>query len=302
MKKALFVVVVLICGFLLGLNSKKTVVSLKKKWEPKVEEKVFPVLEHKPFVIVVPSYNNENWLEKNLASILEQKYDNFRIIYINDASTDGTKEKAEQFLADRAGAIPYELRDNPYNLGATENIYRAVMSCEEREIIVLVDGDDWFAHDHVLERLNKAYADPDVWMTCGNHLKYIPYTYVRAEASGAIPKEVLEKNSLRSYVQKKYPLSHLKTFYTALFKKVDFEDFQIDGHFFDCTYDMAMMVPMAEMAGVHYRHIPDILYIYNHISPINDDKVRYDRQMTCKMDICSRKPYQPLDSLFAEVR
>ncbi len=285
------------CVFTLGLNSKKTVVSLKKKWAPKVAENVFPVLEHKPFVVVVPSYNNEKWIKKNLSSILEQRYDNFRIIYINDASTDGTGLAAEKFFKEHVLSIPYDLWNNSRNLGASENIYQAVMSCENDEIIVMVDGDDWLAHDHVLERLNEVYADPDVWMTCGNHLQYIPYTFIKADAAGEIPKEILESNSLRAYVQIKYPLSHLKTFYTALFKKVKFEDFQIDGHFFDCTSDVAMMVPMAEMAGPHYRHIRDILYIYNHVSPLNDDKILYDRQQECLKNICSRPPYQQLANL-----
>jgi len=75
------------------------------------------------------------------------------------------------------------------------------------------------------------------------------------------------------------------------------EDFQIDGLFFDCASDVAMMVPMAEMAGKHYRHIPDILYIYNHVSPINDDKIRYERQLECMRTICSRTSYQPLMDL-----
>ena len=50
-------------------------------------EPLFAVTEHKPFVIVVPSYNNSSWVEKNLRSIFEQKYDNYRVVYINDAST-----------------------------------------------------------------------------------------------------------------------------------------------------------------------------------------------------------------------
>ncbi len=295
--KLIVLIAAFACVFILGLNSKKMVVSLKKKWAPKAVENVFPVLEHKPFVVVVPSYNNEKWVEKNLGSILKQKYDNFRIIYINDASTDGTKATVELFFQEHARGIPYDLWNNLHNLGASENIYRAVMSCEHDEIIVMVDGDDWLAHDHVLERLNEVYADPDVWMTCGNHLQYIPYTFIKADAAGEIPKEVLESNSLRSYVQVKYPLSHLKTFYTALFKMVKFEDFQIDGHFFDCTSDVAMMVPMAEMAGSHYRHIRDILYIYNHVSPMNDDKVRYARQQECMRNICSRSAYHPLANL-----
>ena len=42
------------------------------------------------FVIITPSYNNEEWVEPNLASMLNQTYTNWRTIYINDCSTDNT--------------------------------------------------------------------------------------------------------------------------------------------------------------------------------------------------------------------
>jgi len=44
------------------------------------------------FTIVVPAYNVEQWAEKNIKSALTQDYDNFDVIYINDASTDETKK------------------------------------------------------------------------------------------------------------------------------------------------------------------------------------------------------------------
>ena len=42
------------------------------------------------FKIVIPSYNNEEWVEPNVASILNQTYTNYDVLYINDASTDNT--------------------------------------------------------------------------------------------------------------------------------------------------------------------------------------------------------------------
>ena len=42
------------------------------------------------FKIVIPSYNNEQWVEPNVASILNQTYTNYDVLYINDASTDNT--------------------------------------------------------------------------------------------------------------------------------------------------------------------------------------------------------------------
>ncbi|MBI3236424.1 MAG: glycosyltransferase family 2 protein [Chlamydiales bacterium] len=293
--KKIAIILTLCSVFFLGFSAKKILHGIKKREAAQKEAAVFAVYEHKPFVIIIPSYNNSLWVEKNLGSVLSQKYDNFRVLYIDDASTDDTYEKVESILS--KAFIPYELYRNPKQLGACENIYRAVASCDLNEIIVMVDGDDWLAHEHVLERLNEVYADPDVWMSCGNYLRYTPYTFVRGEAAGEIPRKVIGKNSLRSYVLTKNPLSHLKTFYVSLFNKIRLEDLQTEGRFFDCASDLAMMVPMAEMAGSHFRHVQDILYIYNQISVINDDKIRHARQIACRDEICSRTPYQPLSHL-----
>ena len=49
-------------------------------YENKPRTRRGPIPE-KPFVIVVPSYNNEKYCEQNLLSILGQEYQNFRVIY-----------------------------------------------------------------------------------------------------------------------------------------------------------------------------------------------------------------------------
>ncbi len=43
----------------------------------------------KQFTIVIPSYNNIEYYERNLESILNQDYADYRVYYIDDASTDG---------------------------------------------------------------------------------------------------------------------------------------------------------------------------------------------------------------------
>ena len=45
--------------------------------------------EEKPMVVVIPSYNNIKWYKKNLDSVLNQKYQNFRVILIDDVLTSG---------------------------------------------------------------------------------------------------------------------------------------------------------------------------------------------------------------------
>ncbi len=47
------------------------------------------------FKIVIPSYNNEKWVEYNTASIISQTYKNYDVLYINDKSTDNTPNLIE---------------------------------------------------------------------------------------------------------------------------------------------------------------------------------------------------------------
>jgi hypothetical protein len=42
-----------------------------------------------------------------------------------------------------------------------------IHSCDDDEIIVTVDGDDWLADDDVLKRLNAVYSSDEIWMTYG---------------------------------------------------------------------------------------------------------------------------------------
>ena len=52
----------------------------------------------KHIVVVVPSRNNSQWYKKNLDSVLNQKYSNYQVIYIDDQSTDNNGILVENYL------------------------------------------------------------------------------------------------------------------------------------------------------------------------------------------------------------
>ncbi len=266
-------------------------------FEKKIKEPLFAVTEHRPFVIVVPSYNNTEWVEKNLSSIFSQKYDNYRVIYINDASTDGTLQSVQDYISAHKMAHRVEVVHNEKNRGACENIYRAIQSCRDEEIAMILDGDDWFAHDRVLQRLNEIYADPKTWLTYGSYIEYPTYGYTVANFARQLPEEIVKENKVREYTRKHWCLSQLRTFYVSLFKQITREDMQWDGKFYDATYDLAFMLPMAEMAGEHAKYIDEIFYIYNRATPLNDNKVRAKRQQAVAQHILDLPAYSRLSSL-----
>lgn len=172
-------------------------------------------LEEKPLVVVIASYNNEQWCEQNLSSVFAQNYSNYRIVYINDASTDATKNKVLHFCAQQKKKIPFAMIDNAQRRGAMENFYRAISTCKDEEIILILDGDDWFAHENVMTYINDVYSNNDVWITYGQYKEY---------PTGVVgfcqdfPQWVVQNNAFRRF--ENLPMSHLRTFYAGLFKKL----------------------------------------------------------------------------------
>ena len=272
----------------------------------------------KEIVVVIPSYNNAQWATYNIKSVIGQNYENFRIIYINDSSSDETDsivrelvraipnrsfqsvnfsekngedlpEKTDRFKKTVKGNSDFfTLVTNTERCGALENIYRAVHSCENHEIIAIVDGDDWLAHDQVLETLNQLYSSNDIWMT---HGKLIEYPNGQTFWCKPIPEELIAANSIRQF---RCP-SHLRTFYCWLFKKISPKDLMLGGKFFPVTGDMAVMFPLTEMAGKHQFFIDEINYVYNVESSLNDNKVATDLQNQFDFYIRHLPPYQPLE-------
>ncbi len=241
----------------------------------------------KPIVVLTTSYNNQKWLEKNVLSILNQKYSNYRVIYVDDCSKDGTADLVEELVKKSKQEFRFTLIRNPERKGALENIYNAVHSCMDDEIIVSLDGDDWFPDNLVLNKINRAYTYYDIWLTHGTLIEY-PSGHMGW--SIPIPKRNVYLNSFRDF---RCP-SHLRTFYAWLFKKIRKGDLMYEGKFFPMTWDQAMMFPMIEMAGERHGFINDIVYVYNVENAINDNKVNAKLQNDLEAYIRAMPAYSRL--------
>jgi len=241
------------------------------------------------FVIVIPSYKNKEWCRKNLLSALSQKYPHYRIIYTDDCSPDGTADEVQNIIDSFDKDKRVTLVRNQSRLGAMHNMYNMVHSCEDDEIIVVLDGDDWLAHSGVLSRLNEEY-NKGVWITYG---QYRSYPDNGLGCSRQFPQNVIDTNSFRRF---RWCTSHLRTYYAWLFKKIREEDMKDNGSWLEMSSDLAAMFPMLEMAGHRQAFISDILYIYNYSSPINDAKVNINLQQGLEMKLRSKTPYQKIEN------
>ena len=240
---------------------------------------------NKRFVVVIPSYKNAAYYSKNLISALSQNYDNYRIVYVDDCSPDNTGGLVEEFLKKHDHRNLVELHKNTERIGALANLHKSIHAAQDDEIIITLDGDDWFAHTNVLNTLNAVYQG-DVLMTYG---QYRSFPDNRIGCSREIPQIVKDQSSYRQYG---WCSSHLRSFYAHLFKKIKEEDLKdSSGKFYPMTWDLAMMFPMLEMAGSRQKFVSEVLYIYNYETPINDAKVNLNLQQSLERLIRAKSKY-----------
>jgi len=250
-------------------------------------------ITEKHIVVVTASYKNKDWYKRNIASFATQNYQNKTMIYVDDKSPDGTGDLVEQLIKEKNIEDQVILIKNKERIGALANQYKAIHSCKDDDIIVILDGDDFFAHENVLSRVNEIYQDENVWLTYGQ-FKHLSNN--RAGFCRPMPEKVVKNNSFRSYV---HIPSHLRTFYAGLFKKIKTEDLMYEGDFLKMTGDIAAMFPMIEMAREgHFKFISEILLLYNDLNSLNDHKVSRKLQRNLDLLIRSRKKYEPVESPF----
>jgi len=239
--------------------------------------------------IIVPFYNAENFIEKSMMSALTQKYEDFKVIFIDDASTDGSWEKLPH---DNEKAICIR---NDVNLTALPNIHKAIMEyCNPNDIVVLLDGDDWLPNNKVLQYINEFYCKNDCWIMYGQA------TWSNGQKGCAYEYTEEEFNHLRKSA---FKVSHIRTFRAGLYQKIKEQDFNFscmkdkDGKWYKMTYDVGIMFPIMEMAGYNkIKYNDKSLYVYNFENPISDHRVNQQLQWDIHKEISNKQPFKKIES------
>lgn len=239
--------------------------------------------------IVTPTYNNAAYCVRNMQSVVDQTYPHWNMIIINDCSTDATSERIHAYVQQHGLASKITIIDNAQRKGALQNLYETIHQCDDNTIIMTLDGDDWFATNWALERVAQTYQDNKTWITYG---QFIWYPAGIKGFCRPFPPEIIKYKQFRSY---HWISSHLRTFYAWLFKKIAQEDLMYENKFLPMAWDVAMMLPMLEMASDgHITCIEDILYVYNDDNPLNDHKKDLALQRELGAFVASKPAYPTL--------
>jgi glycosyltransferase involved in cell wall biosynthesis len=206
--------------------------------------------------VIIPCYNQGEYLETAVQSVLEQTHQNFEIIIVNDGSTD---QATNQILARYDRPHTRVLHTENQGLAAARNngIREAV-----GKYILPLDADDKIASNYLEKAINVLENTPEVGIV-----------YSKAETFGAVKGPwFAAEYSLRGML-----LGNL-IFCTALFRKETWQ--AVGGYNPNMAHgweDWDFWLSIIERGGEVYR-IPEFLFFY-HVKQIS---------MAKSMDITKR--------------
>jgi glycosyltransferase involved in cell wall biosynthesis len=124
--------------------------------------------------IIIPAYNAAKFLSDAIQSVIAQTFDDWRIILIDDGSTDNTPEIAQQFIEQLGAKLMY-IRQPNAGLPAARN---AAIRNSSAELLALLDADDIWLPSRLADSVACFEGRPQVGLA---------YAFnSRVDASGAL--------------------------------------------------------------------------------------------------------------------
>lgn len=160
--------------------------------------------------VIVPVYNLENVIRESLDSILNQTIKNYRLVLVNDGSTDNSLHILNEY-SKKHSSITVINKSN----GGVSSARNAGISAINTRYFTFVDGDD-ILHSELLERLLYAIQDSDADMATSLLVRNVDSMKIsnttELVATGIVPtKQLLYDRSIKnSPCAKIYRTSKLK--------------------------------------------------------------------------------------------
>lgn len=112
--------------------------------------------------IVVPMHNSSEYIARCITSIINQDYQNFELLLIDDHSRDDTVQACQRYLSD--SRIRLIINDGKNGASATRNLG---MTEAKGSYISFVDSDDIIANNYLSVLYSIAIKHPNALAMCG---------------------------------------------------------------------------------------------------------------------------------------
>ncbi len=168
--------------------------------------------------IITPTFNSEKNIEKNVTSVINQKYKCFEHIIIDNLSKDNTLSTINKIYQENNSLNSLRIICEQDN-GISDAFNKGIRAAKGN-IIAILNSDDYYYDSDVFEKVNLAFKKQNLLFTHGD-IKFIDNTY-----GTNIRKPLLCK------ITKAMPYNHP----TIFFRKDVYNDYG----FFNTSYKYAM--------------------------------------------------------------
>jgi glycosyltransferase involved in cell wall biosynthesis len=238
--------------------------------------------------LLIPFRNAAQYLQRCIKSIETQDYENFTATFIDDCSTDGSAQLIP------SNNNKFEVVQNDQRKGALRNRMDFILSCDQDDIVLYLDGDDQLASDNTLSYINELYNQHDCWLSYGQYISQ------NAHLGHAIP--YASQSQLWSSLdtgQMRFPI-HPITHRAGLFQRILDFDPELncfkddDGEWLFYASDAVLARPLFCLAGfsrIHYCNRALYLYTEGHDTSVftTNNKEQIE---TCR--IITKRPRLPI--------
>lgn len=166
---------------------------------------------HPLISVIMPVYNAKQYVKQAVESILNQTYQKFEFIIVDDASNDLTSKILREFKKKDSRII---LIRNKENLGVTKSLNIAVAKASGKYILRM-DADDWSYPDRFELQVKLMENNPDVAVS-GSYVEVCDSKL----NSKYIRKYHLSDTDIRKHIFRYSPFAHPATIWkTSVLKK-----------------------------------------------------------------------------------
>lgn len=133
------------------------------------------------FSVVIPTYNHAEYLEAALKSVLDQTFQDFEVIVVNNYSTDHTLSVIDQLGDPRVQVINFR---NQGVIGASRNV--GIKASRSPHVAFLDSDDTWdrFKLEKIAQVLE---SDPEIGLICHDQVLFRDGTEVDRSTYGPPP-------------------------------------------------------------------------------------------------------------------
>ena len=118
--------------------------------------------------IIMPAYNSSRWISDSIQSVLDQYYEQWELLIVDDGSTDNTKNIVKNFLTDKRINYYYQKNFGP----AVARNYG--ISKASGKYLAFLDSDDLWKPNKLEIQFNHLNKNPDC---CLIHTNYSTFEY-----------------------------------------------------------------------------------------------------------------------------